>query len=257
MHMEMTVKAQYRANMLIGLIGLLVEPMVYLIVWLNVANAQGGEIGGYTVSDIAAYYMVLLLVRHASSAPGPHLMAWRIREGHMSFMLLRPVHPIWGDFAEATSYRLSTIIGIVPIMAFVGIVFGARFTMPEWYSLLAFIPAILMAGVLRFMLHFTIAMIGFWTDRIDSFWSTYWTLQTFLSGMLAPLPLLPEPMQVIATILPFRWVFSYPIDLILRPMSPTDVMIGLGMQIIWSAALIGIMQVMWRAGTKRYGAVGG
>ena len=53
MHMEMTVKAQYRANMLLGLIGLLVEPMVYLIVWLNVANAQGGEIGGYVPRPLA------------------------------------------------------------------------------------------------------------------------------------------------------------------------------------------------------------
>src|SRR5687767_14522746 len=119
MRMEMSVKSQYRANMLIGLIGLLVEPMVYLIVWLNVATSQGGEIGGYTVAGIAAYYMVLLLVRHASSAPGPHLIVGRIRSGDMSFMLLRPVHPFWGDFAEATSYRISTIIGIIPIMALV------------------------------------------------------------------------------------------------------------------------------------------
>ena len=55
MRVEMSVKAQYRANLALWMVGALVEPVVYLIVWMNVANAQGGEIGGAAAHEQARH----------------------------------------------------------------------------------------------------------------------------------------------------------------------------------------------------------
>jgi ABC-2 type transport system permease protein len=256
MRVEMSVKAQYRANLALWMIGALVEPIVYLIVWMNVANAQGGEIGGYTAAKFAAYYLVLLFVRQATAAPGPNMMAWRIRSGDMSFALLRPVAPLWADIAENLSHKLQTFFALIPISIVVGLAFGARLNPPLW-SVLAFIPAILLASVLRFVLQYAIAILGFWMDRNDGIFSTYWTLQTFMGGMLAPLTLLPEPLRIAANLLPFKWFFAFPIDLMLGNLSVDEALIGFGAQIAWIAGSTVITVLMWRTGLKRYGAFGG
>ena len=39
---DIAVQFQYRAAMVIWLIGLVVQPIVYLVVWLTVAASQGG-----------------------------------------------------------------------------------------------------------------------------------------------------------------------------------------------------------------------
>lgn len=256
MRMEMSVKAQYRANLALWMVGALVEPVVYLIVWMNVANAQGGEIGGYTAAKFAAYYLVLLFVRQATAAPGPNTMAWRIRTGDMSFSLLRPAPPVLADIAENLSHKVQTIFALIPIALVVGLAFGARMNPPLW-SVIAFVPAIILAGVLRFVLQYAIAILGFWMDRNDGIFSTYWTLQTFMGGMLAPLTLLPPVLRVAANVLPFKYFFAFPIDLMLGNLTVDEALIGFGAQLAWVIGGTVITVIMWRTGVKRYGAYGG
>jgi ABC-type uncharacterized transport system permease subunit len=44
----------YRASLLIWMIGQVLEPLVYLVVWSLVSTASGGSVGGYTTADFAA-----------------------------------------------------------------------------------------------------------------------------------------------------------------------------------------------------------
>ncbi|HXX46881.1 MAG TPA: ABC transporter permease, partial [Myxococcota bacterium] len=56
------VEMQYRASNLIWLIGMVVEPLIYLVVWSAAATAQGGSLGGFGPHEFAAYYLVLAAV---------------------------------------------------------------------------------------------------------------------------------------------------------------------------------------------------
>ena len=62
---------QYRVTTYFLLIGFLIEPVVYLVVWRTVAEAQGGAIGGYTVAAFTSYYIVWTLVRAMNVASAP------------------------------------------------------------------------------------------------------------------------------------------------------------------------------------------
>ena len=57
---------QYRAAMVIWLIGRVVQPVIYLAVWTIVAQARGGTAGGYSVRDFAAYFIVVMMVEHVT-----------------------------------------------------------------------------------------------------------------------------------------------------------------------------------------------
>ena len=50
--------------MAIWLIGMIIEPVMYLVVWQTVASGEGGSVGGYTMGDFAAYYITLMVVTH-------------------------------------------------------------------------------------------------------------------------------------------------------------------------------------------------
>ena len=48
---------QYRVANYFYMIGMVAEPVIYLVVWSTVARQQGGEVGGFTPGAFAAYYI--------------------------------------------------------------------------------------------------------------------------------------------------------------------------------------------------------
>ena len=83
------INLQYRAANLIWLIGAVLEPVIYLIVWDTVAQVQGGEVGGFTGSDFAAYYLALMVVDRVTFTWIMWEYEFMIREGILARRLLR------------------------------------------------------------------------------------------------------------------------------------------------------------------------
>jgi ABC-2 type transport system permease protein len=248
--------AQYRLANILWMLGLLIEPVIYLSVWSQVANAQGGEVNGYDAGRFAAYYVVLMIVRQLGVANNIHGISWRIKDGEMSSFLVRPVSQFHYDWGDAIVSRLMAIPFLSVLVVFITLTFGATFRLTAW-DVLAFIPAVILAGVVRFLVLYTIAALAFWTTRIDGIWLTYVTFQTVLGGFIAPIALLPEPLKTLAYVLPYRWMFSFPIEVGMGGMNSAQVIEGLAMQVIWAAALLGLYQISWQAGLRQYSAVGG
>ena len=84
----------------------------------------------------------------------------------------------------------------------------------------------------------------------------YFVFVLFLSGQVAPLELFPEPIQVAAAVLPFRWMVAFPVELLLGRVGPTDALIGFAAHIAWIAIALVILRFGWRNGVRRYAAVG-
>ncbi len=52
--LELSVMFQYRAAVVIWLLGLVLWPVIHMIVWLTVAESKGGSVGDYDAGAIAA-----------------------------------------------------------------------------------------------------------------------------------------------------------------------------------------------------------
>jgi ABC-2 type transport system permease protein len=249
------VHLQYRVAMIIWLIGIVVEPLVYLVVWTTVADASGGSVNGFAPADFAAYFIASMIVNHLTFTWHMWEYDYRIREGLLSPMLLRPFHPIHADIAENFSYKVITLLVIVPSAVALSLLFRPAFNPPTW-SLLLFLPALILAFFVQFLLGWALAMAAFWTTRIMAINRTYFLGKLFLAGQLAPLALLPPFLQVAASVLPFRWMLSFPIELALGRLTFSQSLWGLFAQVIWLLlALIGVGAI-WKAGVRRYSAVG-
>ena len=255
LRVAIAVELQYRASSVIWLLGVVVEPVIYLAVWSAAARAQGGSIAGFTPSDFAAYYLVLTLVNQLTADWHMWEFQYRVQQGQFAFLLLRPVHPIHGDLAENFAHKLVMQSVLLPSLLALALVFRPHAQLELW-SLVAFVPALALAFALRFVFEWTIALACFWTTRIMAVNQTYFAVLFFLSGRIAPLAILPVGLQVLAAALPFRWMVAFPVELALGRLTPAEAAIGLSAQAGWIAASAAALAVLWPRALRRFSAVG-
>lgn len=253
--MTFAVQMQYRASLVIWLVGMILEPTVYLVVWSTVARTQGGAVSGFDPQDFAAYFITVMLVNHWTFTWLMHEFEYSVRMGQLSPLLLRPLHPMHMHVADNIVYKGLTSLVMVPAAFVLAWAFDARFEVQPWALALA-VPALALSFVARLLLGSALAFAAFWTTRVLAINEMYFLASWFLSGMMAPLALLPPVVQSVAALLPFRWFVSFPAELILGRLSMEQALQGLLMQAIWAVAIYGVFTFLWRQGVKQYSAVG-
>jgi len=246
---------QYRATLFIYLIGNILEPLIYLVVWSTVSGSSGGSIGGYAAKDFAAYYIVLMLVNQATFTWVMYEFEYRIREGQFSPILLHPVHPIHADIAANLSAKVISLPVMVAAAAGLTAIFHPALKL-TLETAAAFVPAVVLGFLVRFLVEWTVALAAFWTTRVTAINQIHFMAMLFFSGQIAPLAVLPAPLRMVAMILPFRWTVGFPVELLLGRLAPGQVLTGFAVQAAWLIAALAILRFAWRASVKNYSAVG-
>lgn len=253
---SITRNLQYRANTMFFLVGMIAEPLVYLVVWSSVADANGGSVGGYTAGTFAAYYIVWTLVRSMNIALTPYAWEWRVRDGALSSMLTRPVHPIHLDLGEFAGWKIVSFLLWVPIALVLSVVFKPELH-PSIAQVVVFWFAIWFAFVIRSFAMWLLGMIIFWTTRVSAIFEIYMGIELIMSGRLVPLKLMPDWVQALAPYLPFASTFGFPITALVGPITTRELLIGLAQQIAWMVVLGLAVRWSWTRTSRRYTAVSG
>lgn len=254
--MSILDQLQYRTANYLYMIGMIAEPVIYLVVWSTVAESQGGSVGGYSAGALAAYYIVWTLVRNMNIVLTPYAWEWRIKDGQLSSELLKPIHPIHRDLGGFAGWKIVTILYWLPIAAILVWLFPPTFS-TDTFSVVAFVVALWGGFLVRFMLLWALGLVTFWTTRVGAIFDVFFTVELLASGRLVPLSLMPPWAQTAADWLPFQWAFQFPIETLIGRLSRAEILFGLGMQALWTLVGVGILVVVWPRAVKRYSAVGG
>jgi len=247
---------QYRVANYFYMIGMVAEPVIYLVVWSTIARQQGGQVGGFTPGQFAAYYIVWTLVRQMNIIFTPYGWEERIRQGELSAMLLQPLFPIHRDIALLAGWKLVTIVMWLPIAAVLTLLFSPELNVRP-IDIAVFAVAIWGAYLVRTMPYWILGMASFWTTRVGPIFQLMFTAELLLSGRLVPLSLMPEWAQRLADVLPFKWTFGYPIEALIGHLPDAELFGGLAMQLLWIViGAIGV-RIVWRFAIRRYSAVSG
>lgn len=247
---------QYRVSNYMYMIGMIVEPVIYLVVWSSIARHQGGDVDGYTPGTFAAYYIVWTLVRNMNIVFTPFGWEERIREGQLSGHLVRPLHPIHYDLGFFAGWKVVVIMLWLPIAAALTAIFRPELD-PSIQQVAVFAVAIWGAYLIRSLLLWMLGMITFWTTRVSAIFEAYFAAELLLSGRLVPVGLMPEWVQQLARWLPFESCFGFPITSLVGPISDRELIEGLVRQAAWIAIGAGGVWAMWRRALVRYTAVSG
>jgi ABC-2 type transport system permease protein len=228
--------------------------LIYLFVWSQAAGQ--GRVGGLTRGDLVAYYLVLILVNQLTFCTNNWTVGDGIRYGRMNVLLLRPLSPVYDALASEVAGKVVFMTFALPLTAIL-----ALFLRPELHvsgrDAALFIPALALAWALRFVWGYWLALLSFWTTRADALLSLQESLVFLLAGQVAPATLLPEQMQTLATVLPLRYMVGFPVELLLGHLDGAQLRVGFAFQVGWLAVALVLFVALWRAGIKRYTAVGG
>ncbi|MBN1490067.1 MAG: ABC-2 family transporter protein [Phycisphaerae bacterium] len=248
-----TTMFQYRAEMLIWAAWGFVHPLVALAVWS--AAAHGRTIVGLGRADFAAYFLTLMIFSHLTMSWDAFEFSYLVQSGRLSPKLLRPIHPIHEAIAYNIAYKLITLLLLVPVWLLILWALHPNAATRAWH-LAAVVPVLLLGAAVRFLWNYCIALVAFWTTKVDAINSLYWSFDQFLGGRLAPMALMPAFVQTAAWFAPFRSMVVFPVEVALGQLNGRQILEGLAMQLVWLVLGYGLFRLLWRLGIRQYSAVG-
>jgi ABC-2 type transport system permease protein len=232
----------------------MVAPLVYLFVWLTVAGPNG--VNGFDRNDFVLYYLAVIMVNQITYPVSHWTIGEAIRAGSMSVWLLRPIPVLY----EAVAADLAVKMVCVPFVFLVVIVLGWALSLQVaigWGSVCLFLVILALSQILRFLFGYALALLAFWTDRIDALLVLTNTFVFLFAGQVAPVALLPGLMQQFAIAAPFRYMLGFPVEVLLGKLQPFQLMTGLIWQMVWVGVVMALYLIIWRRGIKMYSAIGG
>src|SRR5438874_9266299 len=243
----------YRAEFLIWMFSTNM-PLIMLALWAAVARS--GPVGAYSQRGFAAYYLCTLLVRLLSGSWVVWELTMEIRQGVLAMRLLRPIHPLLAYSAENLAAVPLRAIVAIPVMSI--LLWTARQQLGHDAVLwLMLVPAMLGAWLLTFLVIAVIGTLALYVESAASLFEAWLGISAVMSGYLVPLDLFPKAVQQVALVLPFRFLLSFPVELMLGKPSHAHALALLGAQWAYVAAALIATNLVWRAGLRRYSAYGG
>jgi ABC-2 type transport system permease protein len=245
----------YRVELVIWLLSMILQPVVFLAVWQNAASQVGGSLNGFTQGEIATYFILVMLINHLTMAWVMFEWEARVQKGELSYLLLRPHHVVHRDLGENITFKTATFPVIFMTAFALSFTFGPTIDLKPW-TVVAFIPSLILAYALRFAVDWITALGAFYTTRVDAINVLHFFVLLLFSGQMSPLPLLPPQLAAVATYLPYRWMIDFPARLLMGRLTMEEAAHGCVAQILWLAIIIGIGALVWRRGLRRFTAVG-
>lgn len=246
---------EYRGETFFYMMGSFISPLVTLAVWMAVAG--DGKVSGYGQADFIRYFLAVMFIMRLTATWDVWEMDMLIREGTLSSYLVRPFNPIHWRIAEHAAYKLFYLVLMMALWGVACIFYPVVRLDLHGLQWLAVAWSILVAIVIRYMFNYCFGLLAFWTNRSTSIFSMVEGFALFLRGMVAPLALFPPLVRTIAEISPFYWMLGFPVDLMTRPWADMQIARGFLVQAGWLFAVLLLYTWMWKAGLKKYGAVGG
>lgn len=117
--------------------------------------------------------------------------------------------------------------------------------------------SVILSWLLSFSWRFLVNLCAFWTPNAQGIVRFFFVLSWFFSGFLMPLRFFPPWVIHISQLTPFPHTFNTVIEIYLRVLTGADAYLATLHQLLWALALIGIGQLVLRAGTKRLSILGG
>ena len=246
---------QYRADMMLWLFADAATPLVSMALWYAVAkNSSQGPSPQETIN----YYILTILVIIATNSWAGFFISQEIFNGTIVQRLIKPISAFWGLILNSLSEK--TFRFLLPIPLFLASLWlFPTFFVPTLYQLepwLIFLASLGMAATLSFFIDMIFGLLAFWIE--DAFNMRWFkdTLQMITSGILIPVAVMPERIQELVNILPFRHIITTPIEVLLGRISDATLLHTLGIQLAWTVGTGIVMTMMWKQGLKRYAPPG-
>lgn len=248
----------YRWNFLLRSLFALIPLFGTVFVWRSIYGGTSGTIAGYDFGEMILYFLIVLLVENLiTPTEDEWQIAAEIREGQLSSLLLKPFDFLaYRSCLFVGSRLLYTAMTLLPVL---GVFWWYRDFLhgPSHLSTwLVFFPSLVMAAAIQFLIAFSLAMLAFWILEISTVVFILYSFEYFLSGKLFPLDTIPGTAGTLLRLLPFPYELYFPVAVLMEKITGEALVRGLCIQLTWVLLCFLGARGLWRAGIRRYEAVG-
>lgn len=256
MRMNIQNALSYRGPILIWLMSNVVTLVIFVSLWLSV-ETTGGKIADYSKNELVTYYVGGLLLQWIVGWY-PTWIRDEIKSGEIvGNTLSKPVILYWKVFFMDFGWHLVSVwVGLLAVLIMGYILFPYIVFSPTLVQIILTVAAIIIAIFVTFTTCMCIGLLSFWLTQADAFDGLFWAGRSLIGGEGIPIAILPAGLLFTIKLLPFRYMYSFPLEIILGKLSEYEIVYGFAAGIIWTLILIVIYQVMWSKGTKTYTSAG-
>jgi len=252
---EIVGSLMYRTQFVVYMLSTAVSVLIGLMIWLRL-EASGADLP-VDREFIVSYYLMLAIVRVLTSTWHSEFLAQMIREGKLNRWLIRPGSYLLSLVANNLAEKFVKIGAITLLLLPAFVVYRDAFVLPgapgHW---LLFGLAMLLAAGIQFCLTTTIGSLGFWMEDNAGIARGRHVISMVLSGELVPLALYPAWAMGFLDWQPFRFMLSFPLEVLLGTLSSHELLYGFLMQVMWFAFFGWLCWYVWQRGLRSYSAIG-
>lgn len=226
-------------------------PLIFMGIWAQAA--QGGQFALEPITFIR-YFLVVFLVRQLTVVWVVWEFEREVNEGKLSPFLLQPIDPGWRHFFSHVAERFARIPFILMLMGLFLVLYPEAVWLPPLGSLTLGLIATSLAFCLRFVIQYTFSMMAFWTERANAMEQVWYLIYIFLSGMIAPLEVFPDPVRAVVLWTPFPYLIYFPANVIIG--EQTNLIQGFLAMAGWGLIFFAVNRWLWRRGVRQYSGMG-
>lgn len=250
----------YRADFWLSIMSAVFPIVIQVFMWQALySGTDGGTLFNRSYAQMMAYSVSASLLWRLLRTGFEYEINEDIKNGGLSKYVIRPI--------EYLPYRLSCFLGQKIAVLFSGLVLmalaltgvGVYFhaSPVTLQGVLLFLPTLLGALVLNFLIFFCVGMWAFWLSEIGFLFEAVRIVIVVLSGGIFPLDIFGNTVCGILKFLPFNYAVGFPVDVLVGTATGPSILTGMAAQWIWIVLMIFISRGLWNLGSRKYLAAGG
>ncbi|MFH1512960.1 MAG: ABC-2 family transporter protein [Bacillota bacterium] len=250
----------YRADFWLGIASAAFPIIIQVFMWQALySGADGSNLYHRSYAQMMAYSVSASLLWRLLKTGFEYEINDDIKNGGLSKYVIRPIEYLPYRLSCFLGQKIAVLLSGLALMALALTGVGLYFHAPPvtLSSVLLFIPVLLGALVLNFLIFFCVGMWAFWLSEIGFLFEAVRIVIVVLSGGIFPLEIFGDTVCGALKLLPFSYAVGFPVDVLVGTATRSEVLTGMAFQLVWIGLMVLISRGLWNLGAKKYLAAGG
>lgn len=246
----------YRLNFSVWRIRQMARLLTVYFLW-DAILGKNQTLFGYNHTQILTYMLLGSFIDAIVFSSQSFALADEINNGDLSNFLLRPINYfLYWAAKDAGDKLMNVLFFIFEFTIFVLILRPPFYFQTNPADIIFFCTAVCLGIVLFFFCSIILGMLGFWSSESWAPRFLFIILLNFFAGGLVPLNMLPVTVYNILKLLPFTYLYYFPLRIYLGQANLSDILYGFSITILWIGILFLAAKYIWNLGLKMYTAQG-
>lgn len=232
-------KLKYRNIIVFSVIGAIMDIYIKIALWKYLYQSDTAMTEYMTLYTILSNIIAMFYINTISQK-----ISDKLTDGSIAIDLLKPIGFLRNNYMQCLGEMLGDLLlkGI-PILLFYGIYLWKYSRYIVYQQIIATVIAVSLGHILYIQIFTIIGLIAIVSIEIWAFHRIVNDIIFFLSGAFIPLSLFPYNLYNINLLMPFRFLFSFPLELVLQRIDIMIIFYNFGILCGW-IVFLGV--IIWK-----------